>query len=300
MKHLANSSQGLAAPILEQYISNTQSTVDPEAVHPQVESLEETQGSQVTEDGRTEGNNVSIGGKQGLQCLNETGHESYEDTHIRETGYQAELHPSQQGLQGETSPSQPNGFPTALYSQYQYPSQSQGYQTYPPRYSSSRTGFTDLGQTYPYASMMESQQYAPLPQYSSQPLSMSQTSQFPPPPMSAGQPQYASPPNAVTTYQAPIVQHVNMRVRAPKTETKKHQCASCPKFFLRPSSLETHKRTHTGEKPFYCRLLGCRRGVGGAGFNVRSNCVRHEKAHIEKGELPPRHAAQRGVAQPRL
>jgi len=242
MKDLANSSQGLAAPILEQYISNAQSTVDPEAEHSQAKTL-------------------------------------------------AEIHPSHQGGQGEI---QPNRFPTAPYGQYEFPSQSQGYQIYPPRYSSTGTSFIDLGQTYPDAS---SQLYPPLPQYSSQPLSISQTSQFPTPPTSAGQSQYGSPPNTMTTYPARIVDQVNMHIpQTRKKEIKKHHCPTCPKSFLRPSSLEAHNRTHTGEKPFNCRLLGCHRGVGGEGFNVKSNCVRHEKSHDEKGQAPP---LQPRAAQPR-
>src|SRR5271155_3761777 len=89
-------------------------------------------------------------------------------------------------------------------------------------------------------------------------------------------------------------------VRARRTEVKRHQCPTCPRSFLRPSALVSHKRIHTEETPFYCRLPRCGRGVGARGFNVRSNCVRHEKGHIEKGELPALRPPQRGIAQPRL
>ena len=276
--------QGFAAP---QYICNTQSTVDPEVESSQPELLEERQGSQVPEDGRTEGNHILLGHNQGRQLMNEMGYESYQDSQIRETSYQAESHPSQQGVQGENIVSQPNGFLPAPYGQYQYPSQSQGY-------SSTATGFIDLGQAY--TAPMGSQQYPPLSQYSSQHLAMSETSQFSTPAMSAGQTPYASPPHGATHYPAPIVQHV----RARRTEVKKHQCPTCPRSFLRPSALVSHKRIHTEETPFYCRLPRCGRGVGARGFNVRSNCVRHEKGHIEKGELPALRPPQRGIAQPRL
>jgi len=302
MNDLVNCSQRLAAPVLEQYISNTQSTVDSDAEHFQAEILEENYSYRVTEDGRTEGNQIHVGRNQGGWLVNEAGYESYEDSQIRQSGSRAEFQPeSQQGVQGENRSSHPNGFPTAPHDQYQYPSQAQGYSTYPPRYSLAGTGLINLGKTYTDASMRASQQYPPLPQYSPQPSPMSQTSQFPTPPMSAGQMPYASPPKAATHYQAPIVQQVNMHVRARRTEIKKHYCPTCPKSFLRPSSLDVHMRTHTGAKPFYCRLPGCRRGFGAMGFNVRSNCVRHEKGHIEKGQLEPlQPPLERGVAQPRL
>jgi uncharacterized Zn-finger protein len=143
---------------------------------------------------------------------------------------------------------------------------------------------------------MGSQQYPPIPQYPSQHFAMSQTSRFSTPAMSAGQTPCAAPPYSATPYPAPIVQHV----RARRMEVKRHQCPTCPRSFLRPSALVSHKRIHTGETPFYCRLPGCRRGVLDQGFNVRSNCVRHEKGHIEKGELPALRPPQRGIAQPRL
>ncbi|ENH64979.1 C2H2 finger domain transcription factor mtfA [Fusarium oxysporum f. sp. cubense] len=52
----------------------------------------------------------------------------------------------------------------------------------------------------------------------------------------------------------------------------KHICSTCKKAFSRPSSLETHRRSHTGEKPFKCPHHGCSRT-----FGVRSNMKRHER-----------------------
>lgn len=58
---------------------------------------------------------------------------------------------------------------------------------------------------------------------------------------------------------------------------KKHKCKVCDKRFTRPSSLQTHMYSHTGEKPFSCEVEGC-----GRQFSVVSNLRRHRKVH--KGE----------------
>ncbi|KAI9835504.1 MAG: hypothetical protein M1837_003706 [Sclerophora amabilis] len=58
---------------------------------------------------------------------------------------------------------------------------------------------------------------------------------------------------------------------------KKHKCKVCDKRFTRPSSLQTHMYSHTGEKPFSCDINGC-----GRHFSVVSNLRRHKKVH--KGE----------------
>jgi hypothetical protein len=55
---------------------------------------------------------------------------------------------------------------------------------------------------------------------------------------------------------------------------KKHKCKVCDKRFTRPSSLQTHMYSHTGEKPFTCEVEGC-----GRHFSVVSNLRRHRKVH---------------------
>lgn len=55
---------------------------------------------------------------------------------------------------------------------------------------------------------------------------------------------------------------------------KKHKCKICDKRFTRPSSLQTHMYSHTGEKPFACDHDGC-----GRHFSVVSNLRRHKKVH---------------------
>ncbi|KAK4649320.1 uncharacterized protein QC761_117760 [Podospora bellae-mahoneyi] len=60
---------------------------------------------------------------------------------------------------------------------------------------------------------------------------------------------------------------------------KKHKCKVCDKRFTRPSSLQTHMYSHTGEKPFQCEVEGC-----GRNFSVVSNLRRHRKVHKNQGE----------------
>ena len=55
---------------------------------------------------------------------------------------------------------------------------------------------------------------------------------------------------------------------------KKHKCKICDKRFTRPSSLQTHMYSHTGEKPYACEYEGC-----GRHFSVVSNLRRHRKVH---------------------
>ncbi|KAI9155558.1 Zinc finger protein [Paramyrothecium foliicola] len=55
---------------------------------------------------------------------------------------------------------------------------------------------------------------------------------------------------------------------------KKYKCKVCDKRFTRPSFLQTHLYSHTGEKPFACEVEGC-----GRQFSIISNLRRHRKVH---------------------
>ncbi|SLM34383.1 c2h2 conidiation transcription factor [Lasallia pustulata] len=68
---------------------------------------------------------------------------------------------------------------------------------------------------------------------------------------------------------------------------KKHKCKICDKRFTRPSSLQTHMYSHTGEKPYACEVDGC-----GRHFSVVSNLRRHRKVH--KGERASDHDSPEG------
>jgi hypothetical protein len=78
------------------------------------------------------------------------------------------------------------------------------------------------------------------------------------------------------------------RRRRPNSAEKpvpKHICQTCGRPFLRPSSLETHYRHHTGERPFPCPFPGCKRAEPNNGFSVQSNMKRHLN-QIHKGWNP--------------
>lgn len=58
-------------------------------------------------------------------------------------------------------------------------------------------------------------------------------------------------------------------------------CSICKKSFPSYASMLIHKRTHTGERPFYCDI--CNKG-----FNVKSNLLRHMRTlHNQQGSQSP-------------
>lgn len=77
---------------------------------------------------------------------------------------------------------------------------------------------------------------------------------------------------------APSAMMTTFNSKAVSSSQKKHRCSICNKRFTRPSSLQTHIYSHTGEKPFKCEYEGC-----GRQFSVVSNLRRHKKIHTSGG-----------------
>ncbi|ODA78326.1 hypothetical protein RJ55_05707 [Drechmeria coniospora] len=89
------------------------------------------------------------------------------------------------------------------------------------------------------------------------------------------------PPSLMSSQIPPVPQSMMGQFSAKMLSSaqKKHKCKVCDKRFTRPSSLQTHMYSHTGEKPFACEVEGC-----GRHFSVVSNLRRHRKIH--RGEAP--------------
>ena len=55
----------------------------------------------------------------------------------------------------------------------------------------------------------------------------------------------------------------------------KYSCQDCEKSFKKPSDLERHIRTHTGERPFRCEVCG-------KSFSLKSTLGDHLKVRVVK------------------
>ncbi|CAH1760914.1 7966_t:CDS:2 [Entrophospora sp. SA101] len=80
-------------------------------------------------------------------------------------------------------------------------------------------------------------------------------------------PRVSSPQAMMTTFNS----------RTISSTPKRYKCDICQKRFTRPSSLQTHMYSHTGEK-----LEGC-----GRHFSVVSNLRRHQKIHGNNNDASP-------------
>jgi len=77
-----------------------------------------------------------------------------------------------------------------------------------------------------------------------------------------------------STVQTPQAMMTTFSSKTVSSTPKRYKCNICQKRFTRPSSLQTHMYSHTGEKPFKCPIEGC-----GRHFSVVSNLRRHQKIH---------------------
>ncbi|XP_048589538.1 zinc finger protein Gfi-1b-like [Nematostella vectensis] len=87
-----------------------------------------------------------------------------------------------------------------------------------------------------------------------------------------------SQPSRISTNIGPALTHVQsstapmMLQPGPKDAARKHVCDVCGVSFTRPSTFVTHKRIHTGDKPFECETCG-------RAFRHPSNLTRHRLIH---------------------
>ncbi|CAE6443100.1 unnamed protein product [Rhizoctonia solani] len=86
---------------------------------------------------------------------------------------------------------------------------------------------------------------------------------------------YPTPPNSARSEgRAYPMQQQNTATSGGGAGSRRHVCTECGQAFDRPSSLQTHMNTHTGEQPFQCPYEGC-----GRKFSVKSNMRRHLSVH---------------------
>ena len=71
--------------------------------------------------------------------------------------------------------------------------------------------------------------------------------------------------------------HLKDHIEIQHKKIKKYICEICNKKFGRISTLKAHKKTHTGEKNFKCKLEGCNKY-----FAEKGNMEIHYKRHLKK------------------
>ncbi|KIJ49156.1 hypothetical protein M422DRAFT_246961 [Sphaerobolus stellatus SS14] len=106
------------------------------------------------------------------------------------------------------------------------------------------------------------------------PSSSSDTSTPTPPPSRRQDPTFAVYDPRMSLRKEAQKPTISLRDSHTHDSSRKYICEECGQRCPTPSALETHTRTHTGDRPFVCRYHGCRKD-----FTTSSNLKRHEATH---------------------
>lgn len=83
-------------------------------------------------------------------------------------------------------------------------------------------------------------------------------------------------PHCRKTFSAPSSLKSHLKIHSGE---RPHACSFCDKRFTESGSLKEHERTHTGERPYACKLCGKR-------FTQSGNFKRHQRTHTGEKRYP--------------